>query len=315
MKYKVLLTGNNKMIINEFFTYMDFSFECINTSDRYDDILSHMKYIHPDIFVYCLLGERPDDIKRFINVEHKISEYRIPIVIIGDADECDMFMKVAPMVKVTFIQKPITSQNIEKKIVKILDERQQIKEELGIASEAVNQAASDGQEYNSASVLAEFQDPDIERALRELQEETNAAPAASGKPAPAAAHAPAMQSSGRKHILIVDDDSSVLKLIRGYLAERYDVATAISGKVALKFLETKKTDLVLLDYEMPGENGPSVLGKIRSNANTKDLPVVFLTGVTDRDKIQEVLAMKPQGYLLKPIEMERLSSTIKGILG
>ena len=68
MKYKVLLTGNNKMIINEFFTYMDFSFECLTTSDRYDDIVNHVKYIHPDVLVYCLYGENPDDMKRFVNV-------------------------------------------------------------------------------------------------------------------------------------------------------------------------------------------------------------------------------------------------------
>lgn len=113
----------------------------------------------------------------------------------------------------------------------------------------------------------------------------------------------------------MDDDSSVLKLLRGYLAERYDVATAISGRIALKFLETKKTDMVLLDYEMPVEDGASVLAKIRDNASTKNLPVVFLTGVTDRKKIMDVLAMKPQGYLTKPIDMEKLSSTIKGVLG
>ena len=118
----------------------------------------------------------------------------------------------------------------------------------------------------------------------------------------------------RKHVLIVDDDSSVLKLIKGYLSEKYDVATAISGKVAMKFLETRKTDLVLLDYEMPVENGPAVLSKIRSDANLKNLPVVFLTGVTAKEKIQEVLAMKPQGYLLKPIDAERLDATIDSIL-
>lgn len=82
----------------------------------------------------------------------------------------------------------------------------------------------------------------------------------------------------------MDDDSGVLKLLKGYLAERYDVATAISGKIALKFLETKRTDMVLLDYEMPNENGAEVLAKIRENANTANLPVVFLTGVTEKRK-------------------------------
>ena len=123
------------------------------------------------------------------------------------------------------------------------------------------------------------------------------------------------EAARKKHILVVDDDSSVLKLLKGYLVERYDVATAISGKIALKFLESKKTDMVLLDYEMPVENGASVFAKIRENPATRNLPVVFLTGVTDRNKIMEVLAMKPQGYLAKPIDMEKLSSTIKGVLG
>lgn len=93
------------------------------------------------------------------------------------------------------------------------------------------------------------------------------------------------------------------------------MATAINGKVAIKFLESKKTDLVLLDYEMPEENGAAVLGRIRENDRTKHLPVVFLTGLTERGKIQELLALKIQGYLIKPIDMEKLSSTIKGVLG
>lgn len=93
------------------------------------------------------------------------------------------------------------------------------------------------------------------------------------------------------------------------------MATAINGKVAMKFLETKRTDMVLLDYEMPEENGAAVLRKIRENSKTRNLPVVFLTGITERGKIQEVLALKIQGYLLKPIDMEKVSSTIKGVLG
>lgn len=124
------------------------------------------------------------------------------------------------------------------------------------------------------------------------------------------------ETSGQKrHILIVDDDSRMLRLLKSYLSERYELATAINGRVALKFLETKETNLVLLDYEMPTENGAAVLEKIRANDKTKDLPVVFLTGVTEKNKIREVLALKPQGYLLKPIDMNKLSSTIKGILG
>lgn len=110
----------------------------------------------------------------------------------------------------------------------------------------------------------------------------------------------------RKHILVVDDDPVMLKTIKECLKENYDVATAVSGRIALKFLESKKTDLILLDYEMPVEDGPFILNKIRSNDEIKDLPVIFLTGITDREKIKKVLLMKPQGYLLKPIDGDKL---------
>lgn len=118
----------------------------------------------------------------------------------------------------------------------------------------------------------------------------------------------------KKHILVVDDDARILRIIKMHLKD-YDVATAISGKVALQFLEDNKTDLILLDYEMPKENGAEVLRKIRANEQTKDLPVVFLTGIADRKKIQEVLLLEPQGYLLKPINRVKLLETIEKIIG
>ena len=99
------------------------------------------------------------------------------------------------------------------------------------------------------------------------------------------------------------------------LREKYNVATAVSGKIALNFLEKRKTDLILLDYVMPDEDGPAVLKKLRENDATKDIPVVFLTGINDRSKIEKVLDMKPQGYLLKPIKPEKLFRTIRQIIG
>ena len=85
-------------------------------------------------------------------------------------------------------------------------------------------------------------------------------------------------------------------------------------RLAMKFLENKKTDLILLDYEMPGESGPDVFRILRENKSTRKVPIVFLTGVDDMQKVQEVLKLKPQGYLLKPIDHDKLISTIEGLL-
>lgn len=121
--------------------------------------------------------------------------------------------------------------------------------------------------------------------------------------------------ASKKHILVVDDDPVMLRTIKHYLEEKYIVATAPSGKFAVKFLALKHTDLVLLDYEMPEMSGPEVFQEIKEMKKNNDVPVVFLTGISDTSKIKSVLAMQPKGYLLKPVDYERLHTTIDGILG
>ena len=123
------------------------------------------------------------------------------------------------------------------------------------------------------------------------------------------------EKKDKKHVLIIDDDPTMLKLIKEYLADNYTVATAISGKIAYKFLETRETDIILLDYEMPGENGVEVLKNLRKNSKLANIPVIFLTGVTDKAKLIEALALMPQGYLLKPIDREKLLGTIEKYIG
>lgn len=116
-----------------------------------------------------------------------------------------------------------------------------------------------------------------------------------------------------KSILVVDDDPRVLRLIRIYL-EDYQVAVATSGRVAIRYLENKTVDLILLDYEMPGEDGAQVLKRLHENPKTKDIPVVFLTGVADKKRIQEVLRLNPQGYVLKPVLRNKLLKIIDDVM-
>ncbi len=110
----------------------------------------------------------------------------------------------------------------------------------------------------------------------------------------------------RKTILIVDDDVSFLGILREWLKDTYKVAMANSGLQAIKWLGKNKADLILLDHEMPVTNGPKVLEMLRSDSETKDIPVIFLTGKSDRESVMEVVALKPQGYFLKTVSMEEL---------
>lgn len=122
-------------------------------------------------------------------------------------------------------------------------------------------------------------------------------------------------SNRRKRILVIDDDIRMLRVIKQHLEAEYDIATAINGSLALRFLKNNIPDLILLDYEMPEEKGPEVLKKIRKIDSAKNIPVLFLTGTAERRKIKAALELKPQGYLLKPIQQDVLLSRIKNIIG
>ena len=112
--------------------------------------------------------------------------------------------------------------------------------------------------------------------------------------------------SNRKHILVIDDDLNMLKTLRYYLQDQYKVTVINSGKVAVDFLLKFTPDLILLDYMMPMFNGAAVLKIIKSREATKDIPVYFLTGQTDKTTVMECLSLKPAGYIIKPVAKDAL---------
>ncbi|MCR5251061.1 MAG: response regulator [Lachnospiraceae bacterium] len=114
----------------------------------------------------------------------------------------------------------------------------------------------------------------------------------------------------KKMILVVDDDPTYLKLIKEWLKDDYRVGMANSGMQAITWLANNSADLVLLDYEMPTIKGSKVLELLKSEANSSTIPVMFLTGKSDKEAIMEVLALKPAGYLLKTIDRASLLDTL-----
>jgi len=114
----------------------------------------------------------------------------------------------------------------------------------------------------------------------------------------------------KKKILVVDDSGAVLRNVKGWLEERYQVILANSGAMAIKYLALNRPDLVLLDYEMPVVNGKQVLEMIRTESEFSDIPVIFLTSKNDRESITQVMGLKPEGYLLKTMKPEDIVRTI-----
>ncbi len=117
-----------------------------------------------------------------------------------------------------------------------------------------------------------------------------------------------------KKILVVDDNPAMLRTVQAMLSDKYRIIFATSGPQAIAVIAKSRPDLILLDYDMPVCDGKMTIQMLRSEDSTKDIPVVFLTGCSDADHVKEVLAFRPQGYLLKPPAVERLCATIEQVL-
>lgn len=118
----------------------------------------------------------------------------------------------------------------------------------------------------------------------------------------------------QKHILVVDDSALTLRSVKAMLSEKYQVSVATSGEQAMKSIKKKCPDLILLDYEMPECDGRMTLEMIRADKEIQDIPVIFLTGMADKEHIASVLRLNPAGYFLKPPEREKLLTAIEKIL-
>ena len=114
----------------------------------------------------------------------------------------------------------------------------------------------------------------------------------------------------KKKILVVDDDGTMLRTIKSWLSEKYQVFMVNSGMSAITFLAKNKVDLILLDYEMPVTPGPKVLEMLRSEPSLSDIPVMFLTVKGDKESVMKVLSLKPEKYLLKTMPPAELLANI-----
>ena len=113
-----------------------------------------------------------------------------------------------------------------------------------------------------------------------------------------------------RHILLVDDDPTFLKMMQDWLSMKYNITSVRSGMQAITYIANHKPDLILLDYDMPITPGPQVMEMIRSEHNAAEIPIIFLTGKSDRESVMTVMALKPQGYLLKTMGKEEIVEAV-----
>lgn len=116
----------------------------------------------------------------------------------------------------------------------------------------------------------------------------------------------------RSTLLLVDDDPAMREILSTILRRaEFDVQTAEDGREALKHLHAHVPDIVLMDLEMPGMDGPTTLQEIRRH--WASLPVVLHTGHVDGPLLSRALEWAPFTVLSKPCPMEQLVQTVRGL--
>ena len=111
---------------------------------------------------------------------------------------------------------------------------------------------------------------------------------------------------------MVDDEPEITEGLSEQLSlSGYDAITAADGKEALRKVQLEKPDLIILDVVMPEMHGAAVCAALKGNPKTKDIPIVFLTGL--RPKEDELRGIEVGGYPIfaKPFDFDELLATIR----
>lgn len=117
-------------------------------------------------------------------------------------------------------------------------------------------------------------------------------------------------------ILIIDDDRTLLRMVRAILMTNgFEALSANTGEKGLKLALKRKPRLIILDVILPRMKGREVCLKLKENSRTKDIPVVFLTAKDSPDDIRAEMEVGGTTHLTKPLEPQKLLEVINKILG
>ena len=117
--------------------------------------------------------------------------------------------------------------------------------------------------------------------------------------------------SNKKLLILVDDNPANLRIGKNVLSEKYTVATAPSAAKLFSLLENNNPALILLDIDMPGMNGYEAIEVLKLKPETKDIPVIFLTGMTGSQDEEKGRALGAVDCITKPFNPPALIDCIE----
>lgn len=117
--------------------------------------------------------------------------------------------------------------------------------------------------------------------------------------------------NGKSRVLIVDDEPGNIKILSSILAGDYALSVATNGAQALEIARVQSPDIVLLDMIMPEMGGIEVCQALKASAETKDIPVIFVTSMSDAANEEMGLDAGAVDYISKPISPPIVKARVK----
>ncbi len=112
-------------------------------------------------------------------------------------------------------------------------------------------------------------------------------------------------------VMVVDDTETNIDVLVDTLGDQYDIRVAMDGKAALEDIEDEKPDLILLDIMMPGMDGYQVCEALKSNPETRGIPVIFLTAMNEEQDEARGLELGAVDYVTKPFSPDLVKARVK----
>ena len=122
--------------------------------------------------------------------------------------------------------------------------------------------------------------------------------------------------SGKRKVLLVDDDGELVELMTKVLEEdgRFEVRVASNGFDAGMMVKEYRPDLIVLDVMLPDINGKEVCHRVRADSSLEDVRILCISGMIEEDKIQELRLSGADDFLHKPFEIEELIDRMCALL-
>jgi len=118
-------------------------------------------------------------------------------------------------------------------------------------------------------------------------------------------------SNNKSRVLIVDDEPGNIKILSNVLAQDYALSVATNGWQALEIARVQSPDIILLDMIMPEMDGIEVCEALKASEETKDIPVIFVTSMSDTANEERGLDAWAVDYISKPISPPIVKARVK----